>query len=401
MSVDSSRFAKTAKKTVRRGVSLYKVEASPYWYARIWNSSVGKYIVRSTKETSRLVAAEVAEELYSDLKQKKFLDEVPRTKTFIYFAEKLIKQQRRLAGKTRSSAFASDDEKLLKRNGDGIIDYFYKRDITLIRTSDITEYFNVLDDNRTKPLSASSKNKHNIIIKKVLRLAYDDGVLQTIPPSPKIERKDNPRVFFSEEQYSSFLKGISSAIKRKDTVRGNVISDEFYYFVLLLVHSYLRPTRTEAFGLKHHDIEIKDNPPHIQLDVDGKTGKRLSASTEYGVEFYQKLKACNPDYNSPEDYIFLPKIKNRETATRIGQRFFNHVVEQENLKFDKNGNPRSFYSLRHYALQTRLRKSGGAINIYEFAKNAGTSVNQLERFYLKFMERSPAQIKNLQTFASE
>ena len=31
--------------------------------------------------------------------QKKFLDEVPRTKTFIYFAEKLIKQQRRLAGK--------------------------------------------------------------------------------------------------------------------------------------------------------------------------------------------------------------------------------------------------------------------------------------------------------------
>ena len=401
MSVDSSRFAKTAKKTVRRGVSLYKVEASPYWYARIWNSSVGKYIVRSTKETSRLVAAEVAEELYSDLKQKKFLDEVPRTKTFIYFAEKLIKQQRRLAGKTRSSAFASDDEKLLKRNGDGIIDYFYKRDITLIRTSDITEYFNVLDDNRTKPLSASSKNKHNIIIKKVLRLAYDDGVLQTIPPSPKIERKDNPRVSFSEEQYSSFLKGISSAIKRKDTVRGNVISDEFYYFVLLLVHSYVRPTRTEAFGLKHHDIEIKDNPPHIQLDVDGKTGKRLSASTEYGVEFYQKLKACNPDYNSLEDYIFLPKMKNRETATRIGQRFFNHVVEQENLKFDKNGNPRSFYSLRHYALQTRLRKSGGAINIYEFAKNAGTSVNQLERFYLKFMERSPAQIKNLQTFASE
>ena len=401
MSSDSSRFIKTAKKTVRRGVSLYKVGASPYWYARIWNSSAGKYIVRSTKEKSRIVAAEVAEELFADLKQKNFLDEVPRTRTFIYFAEKLINQQRRLSGRTRSAAFASDDEKLLKRNGDGIIDYFYKRDITTIRTSDITQYFNVLDDNRIKPLSASSKNKHNIIIKKVLRLAYDDGVIQTIPPSPKIERKDNPRVSFSEEQYSCFLKGITTAINRQDVVRGNVISDEFYYFVLLLVHSYLRPTRTEAFGLKHQDIEIKDNPPHVQLDVNGKTGRRLSSSTEYGVEFYQKLKACNPDYNSPKDFIFLPKMKNRETATRIGQRFFNHVVEQEDLKFDKDGNPRSFYSLRHYALQTRLRKSGGAINIYEFAKNAGTSVNQLERFYLKFMERSPAQIKNLQTFASE
>ena len=326
----------------------------------------------STKETSRIVAAEVAEELYSDLKQKKFLDDVPRAKTFIFFAEKLINQQRRLAGKTRSVAFASDDEKLLKRKNDGIIDYFYERDISLIRTSDITEYFNVLDDNRDKPLSASSKNKHNIIIKKVLRLAYDDGVIQTIPPSPKIERKDNPRISFSEDQYSKFLKGTKEAISRQDSIRGNVISDEFYYFALLIVHSYLRPTRTEAFGIKHDDIEIKDNPPHIQLDVDGKTGRRLSASTEYGVEFYQKLKECNPDFNSPNDYIFLPKMKNRETAARIGQRFFNHVVEQENLKFDKDGNPRSFYSLRHYALQTRLRKSGGAINIYEFAKNAQT-----------------------------
>ena len=401
MGSDSSRFAKTAKKTVRRGVSLYKVGASPYWYARIWNSSTAKYIVRSTKETSRIVAAEVAEELYSDLKQKKFLDDVPRAKTFIFFAEKLINQQRRLAGKTRSVAFASDDEKLLKRKNDGIIDYFYKRDISLIRTSDITEYFNVLDDNRDKPLSASSKNKHNIIIKKVLRLAYDDGVIQTIPPSPKIERKDNPRISFSEDQYSKFLKGTKEAISRQDSIRGNVISDEFYYFALLIVHSYLRPTKTEAFGLKHDDMEIKDNPPHIQLDVDGKTGRRLSSSTEYGVEIYQKLKRCNPERNSPNDFIFLPKMKNRETAVRIGQRFFNHVVEQENLKFDKDGNPRSFYSLRHYALQTRLRKSGGAINIYEFAKNAGTSVNQLEIFYLKFMERSPAQIKNLQTFASE
>ena len=162
MSSDSSRFAKTAKKTVRRGVSLYKVGASPYWYARIWNRSTAKYIVRSTKETSRIVAAEVAEELYSDLKQKKFLDDVPKAKTFIFFAEKLINQQRRLAGKTRSVAFASDDEKLLKRKNNGIIDYFYKRDIALVRTSDITEYFNVLDDNRDKALQHRVKPQQRV-----------------------------------------------------------------------------------------------------------------------------------------------------------------------------------------------------------------------------------------------
>ena len=72
------------------------------------------------------------------------------------------------------------------------------------------------------------------------------------------------------------------------------------------------------------------------------TRRRLSALTEYGDEFYQKLKECNPDFNSPNDYIFLLKMLNIETAARIGQRFFNNVVEQENLKFDKDGNPRSF-----------------------------------------------------------
>jgi len=72
------------------------------------------------------------------------------------------------------------------------------------------------------------------------------------------------------------------------------------------------------------------------------TGRRLSALTEYGDEFYQKLKECNPDFNSPNNYIFLLKMLNIETAARIGQRFFNNVVEQENLKFDKDGNPRSF-----------------------------------------------------------
>ena len=65
---------------------------------------------------------------------------------------------------------------------------------------------------------------------------------------------------------------------------------------------------------------------------------------------------------------------------------FNYVLEIHNLKLDKDGQPRTTYSLRHYALQTRLNKSGGKVNIYDLARNAGTSVNQLERFYLKRMK---------------
>ena len=55
-----SRFDETGKKHLRKGVTLYKRGASPFWYARIWNNSERQYLVRSTKETSRLEAAEVA-----------------------------------------------------------------------------------------------------------------------------------------------------------------------------------------------------------------------------------------------------------------------------------------------------------------------------------------------------
>ena len=85
----------------------------------------------------------------------------------------------------------------------------------------------------------------------------------------------------------------------------------------------------------------------------------------------------------PTDYVFMPEYTNRTTATNTYRRIFNHFLQETGLKKDKDGNDRSPYSLRHYALQTRLVKSDGKVNIYWLAENAGTSVDQLERFYLK------------------
>ena len=48
------------------------------------------------------------------------------------------------------------------------------------------------------------------------------------------------------------------------------------------------------------------------------------------------------------------------------------------------GAPHTAYSLRHSAIcMRRLVLSHGQVNIYSLVKNAGTSVNQIERFYAK------------------
>ena len=102
-------------------------------------------------------------------------------------------------------------------------------------------------------------------------------------------------MFFKKK---SFLGGIRKAIERGDKVRGHHITEEFYYFVLIIVHSYLRPTDREAFALKHKDITINEDGS-INLRVSkGKTGFRNSYSTEIGAEVYEKLKSFNIENKS-------------------------------------------------------------------------------------------------------
>ena len=46
-----SRYKKTHTKIIRKGVSIYKTDSSPFWFARIWINADKKYSVKSTKET--------------------------------------------------------------------------------------------------------------------------------------------------------------------------------------------------------------------------------------------------------------------------------------------------------------------------------------------------------------
>ena len=135
-------------------------------------------------------------------------------------------------------------------------------------------------------------------------------------------------------------------------------------------------------------------------ELEGYPEKLPVSFKESGSDFYNDLRKINSDYARPNNFFFLPKMENSNHANRTFQRMFNYVLDTHGLKLDQDGEPRTTYSLRHYALQTRLHKSGGKLNIYDLARNAGTSVNQLERFYLKRMKVSKKQRENLNRFDS-
>ncbi len=55
-------------------------------------------------------------------------------------------------------------------------------------------------------------------------------------------------------------------------------------------------------------------------------------------------------------------------------------------------------SLRHTAICMRIILSEGKVNIFNLAKNAGTSVDQIERFYARNLPLSREMAINLQSF---
>ena len=57
---------------------------------------------------------------------------------------------------------------------------------------------------------------------------------------------------------------------------------------------------------------------------------------------------------------------------------FNNILAEEKLKFDRDGNRRTAYSLRHTYICFRLMEGA---DIYQIAKNCRTSVEMIEKHY--------------------
>lgn len=390
---------RTDRTEIRRGLYIYKQpRQSQYYFVRIFVGNK-KYICRSTKETSKIEARKRAEELYSSLKDKNEVG-VSETNSFRFFSNKLIEHEMELSKTKRSKRFGKDTRKYITRKELGLDSVFGGMDISKITTFDIRKYLDRLDKKNNKPLTYSTKSKYLNCIKKIMRIAYEYGKVKVIPLMPKLDskQKDNPRPSFNEEDYKKLLKVTRDEIEKGSSVRGIQLTMEHYYFIVFLVHTFMRPVESEVYNVKHKDIKVvKEEPQRLEIQVIGKTGYRPISSLSYAVEFYEKVCKLHKKYKQ-DDYVFFPQYLNRRTAIRNFNRVFSYILKKGNLSLDNFGTRRTPYSLRHYSLQTRLRLSKGKVNIYWLAKNAGTSVDQLERFYLKNIELNDEIVKNLQSF---
>ena len=393
---------------ISRGVAIYKVAASPYWQCRVRDSRNKKYVVRSTKETSRIKARLAAEEIAAEIRGS--VKRVEREFTFEAYGKRMIqKADRMVTNGERHANYARDIRYCLENTEWGLYKHLSRTDVREIRTRDYQEAMEKIQDKRPD-LSTSTRNILTATFRNVLKVARDDGVIDAVPATPRAKQKDAPRSYFPFHplvpKKDDIYKKVIDTAKRLGVedrkVRGLPITDELYDLVLFLTHSFVRPTVSEVYALKHSDITVADDPKRLLVTVRaGKTGYRVANSMPGAVPVYKRILARHPDAK-PDDYLFSPHYKNRETAARNIQRQFRVVLDEAGVKDDPaSGIKYTIYSLRHTAICMRLILSHGEVNIYNLAKNAGTSVEQIERFYARRLPLSREMAINLQKFGGQ
>jgi integrase len=126
----------------------------------------------------------------------------------------------------------------------------------------------------------------------------------------------------------------------------------------------------------------------LEIEVRGKRGVGYCKSMPGAVLPFERLKArlrpaggpgrkgsrvesmANGEWHKPgpSDLIF-PKWQ---------RELFNAILNEENMRVDRDGRPRTAYSLRHTYICLRLLEGA---DIYQIAKNCRTSVEMIEKYY--------------------
>lgn len=375
-----------------RALQIYRIPASSFWQVRLF---VGrKYLRKSTRCESKADAIKFAKRFFDDVKLAERMDFDVYRDSFAACANHLMKRQRHLVDRgERDERYLSEDRNKLSKD---ILPFFGTMAVADVTSQALDDYIDHICGERK--LSPATLSRHIVVIRKVLKEAQRRGYLKALPLFPTIKRRDNPRPYFTDAEYLKLWKTASKLAKKNLKVRYVPLTEEIGDFIRFHVNVFVRLSDLKTLKHRHVQVERDRDTKFLLLSVTkSKTVNRDSATMAFAVDVYDRLLQSQKEqgYGTPDDYVFFPRYRNREYALQTIRRQFDFILEQADLKESVRGQARTLYSLRHTALMFRLLH-GDNVDIFLLARNALTSVDQLERFYLSHVE-SRMKIENLQS----
>jgi integrase len=237
-----------------------------------------------------------------------------------------------------------------------------------------------LDQKTGKPKKPARATLHGEIVtlRQVLKTANRKGWIAALPDMSapyKTSGKIKHRAWFSPEEYKLLYEATRERAKNPPKERWREVCETFHDYVLFMGNTGLRPD--ESARLELRDVKIvKDEFTRdriLEIDVRGKRGVGFCKSMPGAVLPFERVRKRKQ--LKPTERIF----------GKTPRELMNTVLDELNLKLDRDDHIRTCYSLRHTYICLRLLEGA---DIYQVAKNCRTSVEMIEKFYGRHLKNN-------------
>jgi integrase len=392
-------------------VQLYMRPKSPHWWCAC--SVAGRQKRATTKEDSLSRAKDVARDWYLGLMGKYRAGELKDGKTFKEAAARFIDEFETITQGQRSPIYVEGHKYRIKNHLNPFFGEMVLPEITAGKVQDYrihrmkTGKSRIDQLRKTKPDEPERKfrpparntlHQEIVCLRQILKTANRHGWLDYLPnlsPPYQASTKITHRAWFSPDEYKTLYNATRKHAANPPNKRWKWECEQLHDFVLLMANTGLRPD--EALRLEFRDVEIVEDDATddtiLEIKVRGKRGVGYCKSMPGAVEPFRRLKErLRPTPVAAE--VTAPKGNGRANAKpkatlakplptdrvfpKTHRELFKDILDKLGLKTDREGNPRTAYSLRHTYISMRLMEGA---DIYQIAKNCRTSVEMIEKYY--------------------
>ncbi|MCC7315860.1 MAG: site-specific integrase [Planctomycetes bacterium] len=347
---------------------VYKRDNSRYWQCSTYLAGKNRRV--STKEESLSLAKEFAEDWYLGLKGKHRSGDIKGGKTFRYAAEQFQREYEIITQGHRSPKYVEGQKDRIRVH---LLPYFGPLALSEITPGGVQEYrIHRAQTSRTgRPPARSTLHQEIVALRQILKTAQRHGWIQYVPdlsPPYKASGKISHRAWFSPDEYRRLYEATRKRAGKPLNNRWRWSCEQLHDYVLFMANTGLRPD--EAARLEYRDVKVVRDAATaetiLEIEVRGKRGVGFCKSTSGAVRPFLRLRKRNNP--KPTDPLFPGNH-------RI---LLNNILDELELKEDRDGNRRTAYSLRHTYICLRLMEGA---DIYQIAKNCRTSVEMIEKYY--------------------
>ena len=402
-----TRMSSTSHDLMGGLLHVYKRENSNFWQCSTFLNGRNHRV--SSKTDSLSHAKDFAEDWFLELKGKVRRGEAPGGGvTFDKAADQFLREFLALTAGERSPIYVKGHQDRLRVH---LRPFFGKKGLTEITPGLVQEYrihrmTSRKDPKTGAPLRPAKNTLHQEIVclRQVLKCANRQGWIPYLPDLSAPFRssgKVSHRGWFSLEEYNKLWRATQRRAKDPPKARWRRSCEQLHDYVLFMANTGLRPD--EAARLQFRDVTVvKDDATNeriLEIEVRGKRGTGYCKSMPGAVIPFERLRnRLRPIEAESEEGAEVRSGRSETPALpmrkpqpsdlifdRTHRELLKTVLVEQGLQFDREGQRRTAYSLRHTYICLRLMEGA---DIYQIAKNCRTSVEMIEKYYASHIKTS-------------